>query len=281
MFDVLQRHRTLWCPHWKFSTRGSSGSTRLKCRRERSTADRRQRRQCRHRAPAAGRSAAGCRPPLDRRAMLPQRRVEETGLAAGVAQPSHAAAVAWLARSHPMDWRWKRVRWYSRDRSSDLSRHKGDTIQADYGAYGSVSWPPAAYLSQETGHAAYDRIFRQSRRARRYRRGRGAGPQRRGADRRLPPGWHPRPRDQMRALRDCRRPKNYGFLDMVLRQREGRDLTTTSRPATYLQYLGLSRSGVRQQQSSRCRSTLQINDKETSWKRSNIHDALKVETTNG
>jgi 5-carboxymethyl-2-hydroxymuconate isomerase len=26
---------------------------------------------------------------------------------------------------------------------------------------------------------------------------------------------------------------------------------------------------------------MQINDKETSWKRNNIHDTLKVETTNG
>jgi 5-carboxymethyl-2-hydroxymuconate isomerase len=75
---------------------------------------------------------------------------------------------------------------------------------------------------------------------------------------------------------------HFGFLDMVLRLGEGRDLATRKKageqifgvlsayldPAFVESKLALS-------------FDMQINDKETSWKRNNIHEALKAEPAHG
>lgn len=76
--------------------------------------------------------------------------------------------------------------------------------------------------------------------------------------------------------------KNYGFLDMVLRLGEGRDLTTRKQAGEHIfKMLSAYLDPVFANSKFALSFDMQINDKETSWKRNNIHDALKVETTNG
>ena len=75
---------------------------------------------------------------------------------------------------------------------------------------------------------------------------------------------------------------NFGFLDMVLRLGEGRDLATRKR-AGELIFKGLSAylDPVFADSKFALSFDMQINDKETSWKRNNIHEALKVEAAHG
>ena len=73
-----------------------------------------------------------------------------------------------------------------------------------------------------------------------------------------------------------------GFLDMVLRLGEGRDLATRRQAGEHIfkalsAYLDPVFAGTKFALSF----DMQINDKDTSWKRNNIHDALKVEAANG
>jgi 5-carboxymethyl-2-hydroxymuconate isomerase len=73
-----------------------------------------------------------------------------------------------------------------------------------------------------------------------------------------------------------------GFLDMVLRLGEGRDLATRRQAGEHIfkalsAYLDPVFAGTKFALSF----DMQINDKDTSWKRNNIHDALKVEAVNG
>ena len=76
--------------------------------------------------------------------------------------------------------------------------------------------------------------------------------------------------------------KNYGFLDMVLRLGEGRDLTTRKKAGEHIfEALSAHLDPVFANSKFALSFDMQINDKETSWKRNNIHDALKVETVNG
>ena len=76
--------------------------------------------------------------------------------------------------------------------------------------------------------------------------------------------------------------KNYGFLDMVLRLGEGRDLTTRKKAGEHIfEALSAHLDPVFANSKFALSFDMQINDKETSWKRNNIHDALKVETING
>ena len=108
------------------------------------------------------------------------------------------------------------------------------------------------------------------------------GAQRRGRDRHLPARRHPRPRHQMRALCDRRRRQDYGFLDMVLRLGEGRDLATRKKAGEHIfKALSGHLDPVFAASKFALSFDMQINDKETSWKRNNIHDALKVETAHG
>jgi 5-carboxymethyl-2-hydroxymuconate isomerase len=73
-----------------------------------------------------------------------------------------------------------------------------------------------------------------------------------------------------------------GFLAMVLRLGEGRDLAARKKAGEHIfkalsSYLDPVFAGSRFALSF----DMQINDKETSWKRNNIHEALKAEVAHG
>ena len=73
-----------------------------------------------------------------------------------------------------------------------------------------------------------------------------------------------------------------GFLDMVLRLGEGRDLATRKKAGEHVfKALSAHLDPVFAQSKFALSFDMQINDKETSWKRNNIHDGLKVETAHG
>jgi 5-carboxymethyl-2-hydroxymuconate isomerase len=75
---------------------------------------------------------------------------------------------------------------------------------------------------------------------------------------------------------------DHGFLDMVLRLGEGRDLTTRQKAGEHI-FRALSQhlDPVFSASSFALSFDMQINDKETSWKRNNIHEALKAEAVHG
>jgi 5-carboxymethyl-2-hydroxymuconate isomerase len=74
----------------------------------------------------------------------------------------------------------------------------------------------------------------------------------------------------------------YGFLDMVLRLGEGRDLATRKKAGEHVfKVLSTYLDPVFAQNKFALSFDMQINDKETSWKRNNIHDALKAEAVHG
>ena len=76
--------------------------------------------------------------------------------------------------------------------------------------------------------------------------------------------------------------KNLGFLDMVLRLGEGRDLATRQKAGEHIfKALSAYLDPVFATGKFALSFDMQINDKETSWKRNNIHEALKVETAHG
>ena len=82
------------------------------------------------------------------------------------------------------------------------------------------------------------------------------------------------------AIADAR--QDYGFLDMVLRIGEGRDLPTRKKAGEHV-FQALSRhlDPVFAASKFALSFDMQINDKDTSWKRNNIHEALKVEAAHG
>jgi 5-carboxymethyl-2-hydroxymuconate isomerase len=75
---------------------------------------------------------------------------------------------------------------------------------------------------------------------------------------------------------------DYGFLDMVLRIGEGRDLATRQKAGEHV-FRALSKhlDPVFAGSKFALSFDMQINDKDTSWKRNNIHDALKVVAAHG
>ena len=74
----------------------------------------------------------------------------------------------------------------------------------------------------------------------------------------------------------------YGFLDMVLRLGEGRDLATRKKAGEHIfKALSAYLDPVFAQSKFALSFDMQINDKETSFKRNNIHDALKVDAVHG
>jgi 5-carboxymethyl-2-hydroxymuconate isomerase len=74
----------------------------------------------------------------------------------------------------------------------------------------------------------------------------------------------------------------FGFLDMVLRLGEGRDLATRKKAGEHIfKALSAYLDPVFANSKFALSFDMQINDKDTSWKRNNIHDALKVEAING
>jgi 5-carboxymethyl-2-hydroxymuconate isomerase len=75
---------------------------------------------------------------------------------------------------------------------------------------------------------------------------------------------------------------DYGFLDMVLRLGEGRDLATRKKAGEHIfRTLSAYLDPVFASGKFALSFDMQINDKETSWKRNNIHEALKVEAVHG
>ncbi|MEH2478759.1 5-carboxymethyl-2-hydroxymuconate isomerase [Nitrobacteraceae bacterium AZCC 2146] len=72
------------------------------------------------------------------------------------------------------------------------------------------------------------------------------------------------------------------FLDMVLRIGEGRDLATRQKAGEHVfKALSAFLDPVFAHQKFALSFDMQINDKDTSWKRNNIHDLLKTEAANG
>ena len=75
---------------------------------------------------------------------------------------------------------------------------------------------------------------------------------------------------------------DFGFLGMVLRLGEGRDLATRKKAGEHIfKALSAYLDPVFANEKFALSFDMQINDKDTSWKRNNIHDALKVEAING
>ena len=82
------------------------------------------------------------------------------------------------------------------------------------------------------------------------------------------------------AIADAR--NDYGFLDMVLRIGEGRDLATRQKAGEHVfQALSKHLDPVFAGSQFALSFDMQINDKDTSWKRNNIHEALKAEAVHG
>lgn len=75
---------------------------------------------------------------------------------------------------------------------------------------------------------------------------------------------------------------NHAFLDMVLRLGEGRDLATRQKAGEHVfKALSTYLDPVFAQMKFALSFDMQINDKETSFKRNNIHEALKAEAVHG
>ena len=82
------------------------------------------------------------------------------------------------------------------------------------------------------------------------------------------------------AIADC--DPGFGFLDMVLRLGEGRDLATRKKAGEHIfKALSVYLDPLFANSRFALSFDMQINDKEMSWKRNNIHDALKVEAAHG
>jgi 5-carboxymethyl-2-hydroxymuconate isomerase len=75
---------------------------------------------------------------------------------------------------------------------------------------------------------------------------------------------------------------DYGFLAMLLRLGEGRDLAERKRAGEHVfRALSTYLDPVFASSKFALSFDMQINDKETSWKRNNIHEALKAEAVHG
>jgi 5-carboxymethyl-2-hydroxymuconate isomerase len=74
----------------------------------------------------------------------------------------------------------------------------------------------------------------------------------------------------------------FGFLAMVLRLGEGRDLAARKKAGEHIfEALSVYLDPVFAASKFALSFDMQINDKETSWKRNNIHEALKAEVAHG
>ena len=75
---------------------------------------------------------------------------------------------------------------------------------------------------------------------------------------------------------------DFSFLDMLLRLGEGRDPATRTKAGTDIfEALSAYLDPVFAQGKFALSFDMQINDKDTSWKRNNIHEALKAEAAHG
>jgi 5-carboxymethyl-2-hydroxymuconate isomerase len=74
----------------------------------------------------------------------------------------------------------------------------------------------------------------------------------------------------------------FSFLSMVLRLGEGRDLAARKKAGEHIfKALSAFLDPVFANSKFALSFDMQVNDKETSWKRNNIHEALKVEPAHG
>jgi 5-carboxymethyl-2-hydroxymuconate isomerase len=74
----------------------------------------------------------------------------------------------------------------------------------------------------------------------------------------------------------------HGFLDMVLRLGEGRDLATRKKAGEHVfKAVSAHLDPVFASSKFALSFDMQINDSQTSWKRNNLHEALKAEATHG
>ena len=74
----------------------------------------------------------------------------------------------------------------------------------------------------------------------------------------------------------------HGFLAMVLRLGEGRDLAARQKAGEQIfRALSVHLDPVFRGSKFALSFDMQINDKETSWKRNNLHEALKAEAAHG
>jgi len=75
---------------------------------------------------------------------------------------------------------------------------------------------------------------------------------------------------------------DFCFLDMLLRLGEGRDLATRQKAGEHIfRALSAYLDPVFAQSKFALSFDMQINHKDTSWKRNNIHEALKAEAAHG
>jgi 5-carboxymethyl-2-hydroxymuconate isomerase len=75
---------------------------------------------------------------------------------------------------------------------------------------------------------------------------------------------------------------NHGFIAMLLRLGEGRDLAARKKAGEHVfRALSDHLDPVFATSKFALSFDMQINDKETSWKRNNIHEALKAEAAHG
>ncbi|MCL8486335.1 MULTISPECIES: 5-carboxymethyl-2-hydroxymuconate Delta-isomerase [Bradyrhizobium] len=76
--------------------------------------------------------------------------------------------------------------------------------------------------------------------------------------------------------------RDYGFLAMLLRLGEGRDLAARQRAGEHVfKTLSAHLDPIFASSKFALSFDMQINDAATSWKRNNIHDALKAEASHG
>ena len=75
---------------------------------------------------------------------------------------------------------------------------------------------------------------------------------------------------------------HFGFLDMVLRLGEGRDLAARKKAGEHIfKALSGHLDPVFAGHKFALSFDMQVSDKQTSWKRNNIHEALKAEAAHG
>ena len=75
---------------------------------------------------------------------------------------------------------------------------------------------------------------------------------------------------------------DFAFLDMLLRLGEGRDLKSRKEAGEHIfRVLSAHLDPVFAKRKFALSFDMQINDKETSWKRNNIHEALRAEVAHG
>ena len=113
-------------------------------------------------------------------------------------------------------------------------------------------------------------------------RGRRTRPQGRGRDRNISARRHPRPRHPLRALCHRRRHAAFRLPRHGAAARRGRDLAARKKAGEHIfKALSPHLDPVFAASKFALSFDMQINDKETSWKRNNIHEALKAEVAHG